>query len=1052
MFAPRASQRLPVHAQPLTASAREVDIILQKTAMAAPATERSLQLILNGTIAERGEHMWNASLIDEDAGAGTPNWLSILDARGQLTRDEPSAALRLVARSSQLREGTKPYQATVRVDVQTSGQAFPLEIVRVEIPVSLFVSADASAQHCHVDGRRRPATVGKPTSFEFTSRDVDGLLLDHAAHGFSANVTRNGRRVELVVSLRYSGGGNWTARFTPPYLGSYAVLLSLHGVGFGDPASFLATCESPLVPGYGGDNCVCDAGAEPADTGPAPCRPCAPSFFKPLVGDAPCLECGANLVTAAEGARSADDCLCRGGFFGVSSGDGKGLSCRPCPLGGNCTSPGQLLASLTLRRGYWRVGTTSATVYRCDSPSACLGGPPSGPDGRPECASGSTGVLCADCEPGYFKLKPPLGGCQRCDHTSLVRSVALVSTVLVVIALVGAGIMLRRRRKLKARLTESSVEAIDSVAADAKELPGKAASATPSAESKAAVGSTAMAPTRHAKIKAKAMALKELFGKKLKSKFKTLVGTLQMLSLLGLCFEVDWPEEYDDVVSEVAVATNFNPIGPISVSCLIEWSWYDTLLLTTLAPICVIAALVLARRCLLRCSSPQRQRTADTLDSVANALVFLVFPNCTTAAFQTFSCRVLDAGADRPPLRVHSLDYSIDCEARRHVSFQVYAVAMIFVWPVGVPLYILLRFHANREGLSLLIRAQQCREHAAALEQVCERKDGPPGESGSTNRAERLPNELEANNERKANELERRGLAALRHRAWVEGRTQEYEIRAFAYDAIEFTRKSLLVGLTVLVERGTVTQLVLGMIIAALMLAINFRVAPYKLPTDDAFATLGQLVVFLNLAIAILLRSSYDVHRAELKALSDAGDLEGWFAAREGFDDTKRTMGYALLALCALLPICFVAFSLHDLSGLGGGGRQAALARQARGCDASLDPSTLPMDGHDPTMGAAEAASALPVPKSSAAPRRRRRSTSAEPSQPLPSSPLTPPRPRPEQLMDELEEASAETSRHRRRVKKRSSSTSQPSTHPSGQLQDSPRRKRRAKKVDEGET
>ena len=49
---------------------------------------------------------------------------------------------------------------------------------------------------------------------------------------------------------------------------------------------------------------------------------------------------------------------------------------------------------------------------------------------------------------------------------------------------------------------------------------------------------------------------------------------------------------------------------------------------------------------------------------------------------------------------------------------------------------------------------------------------------------------------------------------------------AFYYDTVEFTRKSMLVGLTVLFERGSMVQLEAGLLIASLMMAIAFRVGP----------------------------------------------------------------------------------------------------------------------------------------------------------------------------------------------------------------------------------
>lgn len=68
---------------------------------------------------------------------------------------------------------------------------------------------------------------------------------------------------------------------------------------------------------------------------------------------------------------------CREFEYAVDDGDG-GISCEQCASiegseGVNCTSPGATLASLPIRRDYWRANSESIAVQQCLHSDACVG-------------------------------------------------------------------------------------------------------------------------------------------------------------------------------------------------------------------------------------------------------------------------------------------------------------------------------------------------------------------------------------------------------------------------------------------------------------------------------------------------------------------------------------------------------------------------------------------------------------------------------------------------------------------------------------------------------
>ena len=75
-------------------------------------------------------------------------------------------------------------------------------------------------------------------------------------------------------------------------------------------------------------------------------------------------------------------------------------------------------------------------------------------------------------------------------------------------------------------------------------------------------------------------------------KLKIVWSMLQMLTLLGICFGVQWPAQYEEVVRAVEEGVNLNFLKLVTVSCWQEWTWHHTLLLRTLAPSALILLLM----------------------------------------------------------------------------------------------------------------------------------------------------------------------------------------------------------------------------------------------------------------------------------------------------------------------------------------------------------------------------------------------------------------------------------------------------------------------------
>ena len=105
-------------------------------------------------------------------------------------------------------------------------------------------------------------------------------------------------------------------------------------------------------------------------------------------------------------------------------------------------------------------------------------------------------------------------------------------------------------------------------------------------------------------------------------------------------------------------------------------------------------------------------------------LTFCVFPTVSQIIFQTYNCDAnFDDGAY---LR---LDYTIDCDTSIHRFFLFYATIMIFVYPVGVPLF----YFVNLYFAGVKFRASDAR----AGRRLCEK--GTTSARSSTRRRRGTP-------------------------------------------------------------------------------------------------------------------------------------------------------------------------------------------------------------------------------------------------------------------------------------------------------------------------
>eukprot|EP01080_Neovahlkampfia_damariscottae_P012581 gene12581-6401_t len=153
----------------------------------------------------------------------------------------------------------------------------------------------------------------------------------------------------------------------------------------------------------------------------APCTKCPIGKFKPTIGDYQCLPCFRNTFMdelnatnckfcpknsiSEFGSESIKNCHCNVGYFTNPSNESP--RCLSCPTGAICNKINSS-TPLSSKFGYWKANLHDINFYACRPEFACGGG------SAGNCTAGYVGVLCGNCDKGYYRSKSIY--CIRCGN------------------------------------------------------------------------------------------------------------------------------------------------------------------------------------------------------------------------------------------------------------------------------------------------------------------------------------------------------------------------------------------------------------------------------------------------------------------------------------------------------------------------------------------------------------------------------------------------------------------------------------------------------------
>jgi hypothetical protein len=271
---------------------------------------------------------------------------------------------------------------------------------------------------------------------------------------------------------------------------------------------------------------------------------------------------------------------------------------------------------------------------------------------------------------------------------------------------------------------------------------------------------------------------------------------------------------------------NLNLGWLLSLGCLANVNFYQKLLIITLGPFAVVAALACTYSAVRRRNqvqavtvySSQRAvtpaRTARLDKALAQhqlvflAMTFLIYSTVSTTVFQTFACDQVDDVVD---VKTHYLraDYSIQCGTAKHTLYKVYAAIMIFIYPIGIPALYTWLLWRNKHKLT-------------------------------------------SKNDGSLRILNRHDDVTLRSTRFL---WKSYTPRMYYWEVLECLRRLLLTGAVVFIEPDTPAQAAIACVLAVVSMMVAMYYKPHAEALDGRIYVVGALIIFLSMFLSSAMKT-----------------------------------------------------------------------------------------------------------------------------------------------------------------------------------------------------
>jgi len=261
------------------------------------------------------------------------------------------------------------------------------------------------------------------------------------------------------------------------------------------------------------------------------------------------------------------------------------------------------------------------------------------------------------------------------------------------------------------------------------------------------------------------------------------------------------------------------------LDCAFQINFLSALVFRTVAPlVLVLVMLILGKRALHH----GYEAIAYLLSNGGVLVVFLVYPSVTMRIFQFFQIHTFDGTYGRFLIA----DYSVDVDSVAYNALTPFVIAMMAVWPFGVPLGIAILMWRQREPLLEIRRRERIMREVYTDERWAEYLASHPSAADRLDTANTGTPEVEG---------------------YLWSLTESYRGTVFYFEVLEYLiQKLTLVGLIVFFNPGSLEQLTLGLVVCFSYCMLCSYLMPFGSSTDNLMAVATQFSLFIVMLSAVI--------------------------------------------------------------------------------------------------------------------------------------------------------------------------------------------------------
>ena len=298
------------------------------------------------------------------------------------------------------------------------------------------------------------------------------------------------------------------------------------------------------------------------------------------------------------------------------------------------------------------------------------------------------------------------------------------------------------------------------------------------------------------------------------SKLKIMASTSQILTSFASTYDVSFPELPKTLLGFAQVfSLDVQSIFAVQYwnSVAGEGSFYTTFSANVLILPVILPLLFVIRACVGNKAEDKSTGFAgnteqkSTVVQVMFTIIFALYPTISKTVFQLYDRHALGPSfnGESSNVRLLSADYTIDCDSREHFGWQMAGLALILVYPIGIPLSFFLMLLRNRHVL-----------------------EDPYHKNHNK--------------------------VTLRY-AFL---AQDFNKKCWYFECVDMLRKLMLSSMLIFFQQGSIAQVGLAIVVSIIFYSLQIHLSPYKVPSNNILKLATDAQVSLTLLMALALKAA----------------------------------------------------------------------------------------------------------------------------------------------------------------------------------------------------